>query len=484
VSAPVLVSIAVTPANPSIPLGRTQQFTATGTFSAGPPQILDGVSWSSLYPPTATIDAAGLATSVSAGFTTIFATSGSITGSTDLIVLAPIIAEGDARISIDIFGSEAAIPDCDATVHGNRRVRGRLHAGCYNLVTWSSSSTQVASISGSGLATAGRIGWTFIEAGFPHTIMGRSTLSTTPFTPTGSLNIARYGHTATLLPSGKVLIAGGRNSTANAISSVELFDPLTQTFTVVGNMTNARHHHTATLVNGEWVLIAGGSNETTPGLSSADLYNPFSGSFSATGNLSIGRGHHTATLLNDGTVLVAGGIDSFGQLSSAERYFPTGEFFRLSAFMAGVRSNHAATLLHNGSVLITGGASGNSTSLTAELYYPPSETFTATGNMNSPREGHTATLGLPGPANEVLTIGGHIQTGGTLSSADDYRLDTSTPGTFTRIGSEYPGSLYTARTNHTATLLPSGMLLIAGGMNESGAVASAEWAYLVLRYTN
>jgi hypothetical protein len=81
-----LVSIAVTPANPSITKGSTQQFTATGTFSDNSTQVLSNAVWASGTTTVATINAPGLATGVGQGTSTISATSGAISGSTVLTV--------------------------------------------------------------------------------------------------------------------------------------------------------------------------------------------------------------------------------------------------------------------------------------------------------------------------------------------------------------------------------------------------------------
>ena len=88
---PTLVSIAVTPVNPSITAGDQQQFTATGTYSDGSRQDLtNSTTWTSSVPSVATISSSGLATGVAAGSTTIQATSGSIYGTTGLTVTAQL----------------------------------------------------------------------------------------------------------------------------------------------------------------------------------------------------------------------------------------------------------------------------------------------------------------------------------------------------------------------------------------------------------
>ena len=124
------------------------------------------------------------------------------------------------------------------------------------------------------------------------------------WTPTGSMGTGRSEHTATLLPSGNVLVAGGNGT----LSSEELYDPATGTWTATGSMSTTRFQHTATLLANGKVLVAGGSVEGgSSTLSSAELYDPATGSWTATGSLSTARRLHTATLLPSGQVLVAGG---------------------------------------------------------------------------------------------------------------------------------------------------------------------------------
>src|SRR3954468_13525454 len=84
------------------------------------------------------------------------------------------------------------------------------------------------------------------------------------FVPTGSLIVARYEHTATLLSNGKVLVAGGYDG-SNVLASAELYDPKTGTFTLTGSMTAARRVHTATPLSNGQVLVAGGIDSSDTG---------------------------------------------------------------------------------------------------------------------------------------------------------------------------------------------------------------------------
>ena len=82
-----LTSIAITPSNPTISAGNTQQFTATGTYSNNTTSVItNSVTWTSSDNTIATINSSGLASGVSAGDATVVATSGSVSGSTTLTV--------------------------------------------------------------------------------------------------------------------------------------------------------------------------------------------------------------------------------------------------------------------------------------------------------------------------------------------------------------------------------------------------------------
>ena len=128
-----------------------------------------------------------------------------------------------------------------------------------------------------------------------------------------------FGTPATLLENGVVLLAGGKGPFTGA--SAELYDPARGIWTATGSLNNARYIHTATLLQNGIVLVAGGNDSSTGfALASAELYDPASGSWTATGGLNAARGYHTATLLRNRKVLVAGGFDSrFSALASTEK---------------------------------------------------------------------------------------------------------------------------------------------------------------------
>jgi MYXO-CTERM domain-containing protein len=256
------------------------------------------------------------------------------------------------------------------------------------------------------------------------------------WTATGSMTTTRQSHTATLLPSGKVLITGGN---IGAVTSAELFDG-TSTFAATGSMTTWHEGGTATLLPSGKVLIAGGG-----AVSSAELFDGTS-TFTATGSMTMAHEGGTATLLPSGKVLIAGGYAGV-YLPYAE-LFDGASTFTATGSMTAVRAGHTATLLPSGKVLIAGGQPTGPTS--AELFDGTS-TFTATGSMTTAQTGCTATLL---PSGKVLFAGGGFS---GLSNAELFDGTSSFTAT---------GSMTTARAGHTATLLPAGEVLIAGGFQD------------------
>ena len=199
-----------------------------------------------------------------------------------------------------------------------------------------------------------------------------------------------------------------------------------------------------------------------PATPSAVTIQIFPHGFQATGEMGTTRAAHTATLLNNGKVLVAGGFNP-DNLATAELFDPTAGTFTATDTMTAGRSSHTATLLTHGTAATDGkvlvGDRG-SPNINAELFDPATGTFTATGAMTEVRTQHTATL---------LNNGKVLLAGGTADNTAEL-FDPAT-GTFALTGSMITGDI----SGHAATLLNDGKVLITGGFNfDEGAFASAE----------
>ncbi len=178
VTGPVLASIAVTPADPTLAKGLTRQFTATGTYTDGSTGYLtSAVTWASSSTATATISAGGLSMAVSPGTSTLSATLGSVVGSTTLTVVPATLA------SIVVTPSNpTVIKDQSQQFTAIGTYTDAITVNLTASAMWASSSTAIATITAGGLASATAAGTTTISA-TSGSVMGTTVLTVERATP-------------------------------------------------------------------------------------------------------------------------------------------------------------------------------------------------------------------------------------------------------------------------------------------------------------
>ena len=298
---------------------------------------------------------------------------------------------------------------------------------------------------------------------------------------------SRIGAASAVLPDGRTLIAGGV-ANGQPVSSIVIYDPLTNTFVAAGEMTAARVRHTATLLDDGRVIFAGGrvAGEVTTDLEVFSLHEDPAQSFSALlGTMLTAREGHAAAKLADGSLLIAGGANAAGPLDTAEIFDPVTNTVQATWHPMGTkRAGASATRLIDGRVLIAGGttrdADGGIRDLaSAELYQPEMQAFSPAGTeMSVPRSGHTAVML---PFNGSVLMAGGSSNGAVVASADLFRPAEFPDSVSVGTGQFGPtGAMLAAR--HAAIAGPTadaGVAFVAGGAGvdqhgESIATANAE----------
>ncbi|AGB26689.1 Kelch motif protein (plasmid) [Mycobacterium sp. JS623] len=318
-------------------------------------------------------------------------------------------------------------------------------------------------------------GW---SRGVPSATAERYNSSNGDWSATGSMTVARFGHSATTLDNGAVLVAGGMGGAALTLGSAELYDPAAGTFTSTGSMAKPRAMHTATLLPDGRVLVCGGFGQRLGSIGSvpssvtvdaviadAEIYDPASGTWSSAGTMAHARALHQAVSVPagaaragtlGGTVVVCGGRGAAASLSATEAYDPATNTWQSITAMHATREGHSAAVLADGRVLVAGGTSTGVVLGSGELFDPATDSWSATAPLTAARANH---IGLRLHGNRVLVAGGY-SAGQPLNSAELYDVETdswlSTP------------AMNEARSAHAAAMLDGGSVVVAGGTSAPG----------------
>ncbi|GAB3145589.1 hypothetical protein GCM10027258_36310 [Amycolatopsis stemonae] len=273
--------------------------------------------------------------------------------------------------------------------------------------------------------------------------------ATGSWTPTGSLGQSRHGHSATLLPDGRVLVAGGATDqpplpTQVITNTAELYDPATGTWTTTAPMLHARASFPAVPLPGGHVMAVSGVVETgadLTGLTFCETHDPATGTWTPAdpigtpvpGETGLPRVFAQAVALDDGSILLTGGHQggplrwsySPFSLADAERYDPVTRRWAPVAPMGIGRDEHRLVKLDSGQVIAIGGLEYGG----YDTGYQHSETYDPATGRWGPRTGLSAPRAKFGAVKladgRVLIAGGAAQLGGA-SPTGDHVLITGT----------------------------------------------------------
>ncbi|HAH07174.1 MAG TPA: hypothetical protein DCM05_11750 [Elusimicrobia bacterium] len=230
------------------------------------------------------------------------------------------------------------------------------------------------------------------------------------------MNVARASHTATLLPDGRVLVTGGISNGGVILNNAEVYNPATNTWAAIlpaNPMSAARYNHTATLLPDGRVLVAGGQDNAGTVSATCDVFTPQTNSFVPTGSMRLARAGHTATLLYNNKVFIAGGyiLPSIDYAVSTELLDPNTGVWSPGPTLVQKRAYHTATTLGNRNVLLAGGYNGRNLFAsqgyleTTELYNPVSDSISPGPPMQERKSYHSATLRPDGSINVAGGLG-------------------------------------------------------------------------------
>ncbi|MDQ8023334.1 MAG: kelch repeat-containing protein [Moraxellaceae bacterium] len=328
-------------------------------------------------------------------------------------------------------------------------------------------------------------------------------------TSTGNTTVPRMMHSASTLADGKVLLAGGYARPGTApYASAERYDPVTGVFTAVAPMLQARTEHAAVTLRDGRVMVLGGTTVTSPslvGTATTEIFDPATGQWTPAASMNVARTRATARLLSSGKVFVMN-ADHYNGVRFAEVYDPVTNTFTKTGNMIDVSGWYGLVVLQDGRVLKVGGLAFDSAGgylNRAELWDPATNQWTGTGPMGQPRQdvqpfllsdgrvlvaggGNTSSLSsteIYDPATGQFLAGPAMPIATAVSSAT--RLDNGDVilmGNYTRSLIRYQaasaqwnltGPKRAAVRNSTASLLPGGDLLLAGGAEQNDASNAA-----------
>lgn len=198
------------------------------------------------------------------------------------------------------------------------------------------------------------------------------------FTASSPMATGRWLHTATLLADGRVLVAGGRDNNCtvdcewHSLASAEIFDPATESFSPTGSLNFSRFGHSAALLADGRVAVFGGTTTESLGetdqVTAVEVFDPASETFSVLGATLMGRSYHALVQLNNGNYLLAGGLNQNGSPTASSEVFDPNSGSSPGPEMTDWRIRAAAVKLRTGEVLVVGGNNSGAAVLPVDLF--------------------------------------------------------------------------------------------------------------------
>jgi hypothetical protein len=443
VTAAALEALAITPASPATGVGLTRQLVATGTYSDGTTADLTShATWTSDTAAVASIGVStGLVTGVSLGSSNIAASVGSLTSTVTLHIVAGVWTPASSMLIAHAYHTATLLPNGNVLVIGGQGAAGNPSADQSSDVeiyhpltdTWTAAPSLPTAIA-NHTATLLNDGTVLVAGGNQANLQGMPGTQVEIYDPVTSTwsrgpdMISPHGsHTATVLPGGKVLVAGGFGITSEVpvgpIGSAEIYDPVARTWSPAASLPLARVNHSAMLLANGKVLVAAGLTSADPSGANQILavdgvvYDPASDQWTPTGNLVTPRFGHTTALLANGKVVLAGGEDiNYTALADTESYDPATNGWSAGANLLVARARATATMLPSGKILVIGGdvpcpplacppgPGAMMAGASSELFDPVVNSSAMSANLNQGRFAHSATLTLDGV---VVVVGGY-----------------------------------------------------------------------------
>lgn len=452
-----LHSIAVTPANPSIPKGLTSQCTATGTYSDGTTaDITTQVTWTSAAPATANVGlATGIVTGVAIGATTITASKSGITSP-----VANITVTSATLLGISITPQTSSLPKGAAvTFTATGSYSDSSTGNISGSAIWTSSNTAVATLSPSGIATALLAGSTSVNASLNGITSNIAILTVTPniWASKAPMPVARYANTVTGI--GNLLYAvGGTNYVCGAYATLESFDPVANTWTARTPMPTARWSLSSGVVNGILYAVGGTNGCYTPatGMTTVEAYNPVTDSWVTKAPMSALRSSPGIGVVN-GILYAVGGAVAGISVNTLEAYDPATNTWTNKASMQKARYSPGNVGVVNGIIYAVG---GDGTLNTVEAYNPTTNTWIYVAPMPT-----TVTNFSVAVVNSILYVVGGSQAGTSVATTSAYNPLTNSWSTV--------AAMPTARQDVTSSVV-NNILYAVGGFVTPNAIAIVE----------